>query len=221
MFRYAKEIAEIRARQGMDQSQFAAAVGVKQSTISRWESGKQKPSVECWEKIVAMGANQAGRLSESKTKLDGLFWRDVSVVGAVEAGEWREALEWPDDEMYVISVPRDARFPDVRRFGLVVRGPSMNLLYPEGTLLVCAKFIDLDMEPDSGVKVVAIRRDRHGLIEATVKEYLIDSDGSAWLWPRSNHPEHQSPRKAPHISELNQDDEFIIWARVLHSIRQE
>ena len=31
------------------------------------------------------------------------------------------------------------------------------------------------------------------MIEATVKEYVVDDDGQVWLWPRSSHPEYQQP----------------------------
>jgi hypothetical protein len=31
------------------------------------------------------------------------------------------------------------------------------------------------------------------MVEATLKEYVVDEKGVAWLWPRSTHPEHQQP----------------------------
>lgn len=59
----------------------------------------------------------------------------LQIRGAVQAGAWAQAMELPRDEWEVVAVPR----PDGHKqyFGLRVKGPSMNLVYPEGTILVC------------------------------------------------------------------------------------
>lgn len=118
----------------------------------------------------------------------------VPVRGAIQAGVWREALEWPEQDWYAITTPIDDRYPGIERFGLVVCGASMDRLYPEGTIVLVVKFGDLMRTPNPGERVVVLRRDRrNGEYEATLKEFDIDARGRAVLWPRSNDPEFQSP----------------------------
>lgn len=118
--------------------------------------------------------------------------QQIVVRGAVQAGHWVEAAEFHQDDCYTVPVPDDPRYPGIKRFGLEVRGPSMNRVYPEGTILVCVHRNDWHKEPASGQRVVVERRKPDGLVEATVKELREDS-GKQWLWPNSTHPEHQTP----------------------------
>lgn len=118
----------------------------------------------------------------------------VPVKGMVQAGLWRDAIEWPQEDWYSIVAPADDRHPGAERFGLVVRGTSMDRLYPEGTIVLAVKFGDLARTPKPGERVVVLRRDRRtGDYEATLKEYDLDDKGRHILWPRSNDPEFQSP----------------------------
>lgn len=120
----------------------------------------------------------------------------IWVRGDVQAGVWRNASEWPDDEWYPVPAVPDPRYPQVRRFGLVVKGTSMDQLYPDGTVLICASFIEVRRPPRTGEKVIVQRR-RHDEIEATVKEFRLADDGTAWLVPRSSDPRHQAPIPLP------------------------
>ena len=118
---------------------------------------------------------------------------EVSVKGEVQAGIWREALEWNPAEWFSIMVPMDDRFAGVERFGLVVRGPSMNEVYPDGTIAIVVRFDDIGRLPVSGERVVALRYSDEGTFEATIKEYKKDATGRHILWPRSSDPDFQSP----------------------------
>lgn len=118
----------------------------------------------------------------------------VTVRGSVQAGVWREAMEWMPDEWFAVTVPADPRYPDIERFGLIVRGTSMDRLYPDGTIILAVRFADLGRGPSSGERVVVLRRDKQsGEYEATLKEYVVDGSGRHVLWPRSSDPEFQTP----------------------------
>ena len=91
----------------------------------------------------------------------------------------------------------------------------MNLEYPEGSIVICVKFIELEAEPESGQRVVVYRHAPDGEIEATIKEFQIDDAGYPWLWPRSTSPEFQEPIK------VNDGDEIEIVALVIGSYRPE
>jgi hypothetical protein len=114
----------------------------------------------------------------------------VWVKGVVEAGAFREVVEWDQSSWYAIDIPVPARFRKMAE-ALEVRGPSMNLDYPDGSIVTWVE--TLNSRPPAHldhVIVYAYRRD--GTIEATVKELRV-IDGKRWLWPRSDHPAHQAP----------------------------
>ncbi len=118
----------------------------------------------------------------------------VFIKGYVQGGAWRDAIEWDGSEWYSITVPADDRFPGVERFGLEVRGTSMDRLYPDGTIVIVVRFGDIGRMPQPGERVVCLRRDDNDNgYEATIKEYDRDAQGRHLLWPRSTDPDFQQP----------------------------
>lgn len=150
----------------------------------------------------------------------------LRVIGAVQAGRWVEAVEQSIEERLVISLVAAPISSPRKTYGLVVRGTSMNRLYPPGTILECIGLYDYDGDFRNGLKVIVHRRSREGLIEATCKELQV-ADGHAWLWPRSDDPEHQQPISVPWPPDPDRgtaDDgaeSITIEAVVIRSIRDE
>ena len=54
-----EEIRSLRESLGMTQDQFARAVGVSFSTVSRWETGRGSPSPLARRRVVELRANMA------------------------------------------------------------------------------------------------------------------------------------------------------------------
>lgn len=118
---------------------------------------------------------------------------EVPVVGKVEAGAWAAAIRWEDDQVFFVSAPFDPRYAHCRKFGLIARGRSMDLVYRDGTILICVDLVEFGADPQPGQHVICQRRDvRSDLVEATVKEYVVEG-GRHFLWPRSTAPDHQQP----------------------------
>ncbi|ONG53997.1 hypothetical protein BKE38_11010 [Pseudoroseomonas deserti] len=116
----------------------------------------------------------------------------VQVRSHVQAGVWREAMEWQSEEWFPITVPADPRYPGIPKYGLLVRGDSMDKVYPNGSMVVVIRYTDLGRLPRPGERVVVQRRGAAGF-EATLKEYQVDERGRHLLWPRSAHPAFQDP----------------------------
>lgn len=114
----------------------------------------------------------------------------VWVAGSVEAGAFREAIEWDRSKWYAIDVPVQPRFQKMTR-ALEVRGPSMNLEYREGAIVLWVEMLSV-RPPRHGDHVIVYAYRDDDEIEATVKELRV-TDGKRWLWPRSDHPDHQQP----------------------------
>jgi phage repressor protein C with HTH and peptisase S24 domain len=115
----------------------------------------------------------------------------IWVIGTVEAGAFREAVEWDRSRWYSVDVPVPQRFRRVAR-ALEVRGFSMDLEYRPGAVVIWVDVLDY-RPPRNEDHVIVYAHARDGSIEATVKELRIDDEGQQWLWPRSTKPEHQQP----------------------------
>lgn len=139
------------------------------------------------------------------------------VVGNVAAGVFSEQWRWDESRWEAFTGRPDVDAPLKDRFGLEVRGDSMNLVYPEGTILECVWYFGNEVIPD-GKRVIVQRTHRDGTLEATVKELIRDEDGVEWLVPRSSNPVHQAFRgdePGPGITRVE------IIARVVASTRLE
>jgi phage repressor protein C with HTH and peptisase S24 domain len=115
----------------------------------------------------------------------------IWVTGYVEAGAFREAIEWDSSRWYAVDVPVPERFRKRAR-ALEVRGVSMDLEYRPGSIVIWVDYLDF-RPPRHEDHVIVYSHHRDGTVEATVKELRIADDGRRWLWPRSSHPEHQAP----------------------------
>lgn len=182
---------------GLRPASWARGAGISPSTLYNFLHGRSdslsQPTLEALGHAVGRPVSEL--TGENRVRASTQV-QPVTVLGAVEAGHWLDALEWPPAERFEIMVT-PARRRRTHVFGLVVRGPSMNLRYPEGSVLVCAPVRHLGRPFGSGDRVIVERRHQDGRVEATVKELFLDADGRAWLWPRSTHPKHQQPIAIP------------------------
>lgn len=210
----AKSKAGLAAALGMDATRISDMVAQRRKRFTYSEVLKIAAYLEWQPAQVAMHVDP--QIGEDD-QID-LVW----VLGTVEAGVWAEALEWPREDWKVAPVAKIPGHSAARQFGLEVRGPSMDELYPPGSIVVCVKLIDLGRDPRPGERVIVQRRSDLG-VEATVKELRQDEHGTYWLWPRSRHPEFQQPWKLQHNGEPDQAgvDGLQIVALVVGSYRPE
>ncbi|MES2904033.1 MAG: helix-turn-helix domain-containing protein [Pseudomonadota bacterium] len=183
---YLDALATLRKRKGLSQVALAEKVGVEQPTIQRWEKGNREPDLSALHRLAeALDVTAASLLDGSALTASGprLF-----VKGVVAAGVWRPAVESAPDEWEAFTGRADVCADLEHRFGLRVLGDSMDLLYPDGTILECVSVFG-HIEPAPGKRVIVVRKDDNGQCEATVKE-LVEQDGELWAVPRSSNPGH-------------------------------
>ncbi len=149
----------------------------------------------------------------------------VPIVGTVQAGRWQTDYE-VENPIEFVSIPGDSRYPYIERFAFKVRGDSMDLLYPDGTIVIAARLFDIAREPRTGDKVIVVKTS-NGLEEATLKEVEIREEGQVVLWPRSSNPAHSQAIVLPSlpVAEGFPDDgchgEYRIAGIVIQSLRPE
>lgn len=116
----------------------------------------------------------------------------IRVIGAVEAGAWRECEQWDDDRQFEI-VAQPAQIAGAVRFGLEVVGYSMDRVFLPGTILDCLRIPDTpDLQPIAG-DIVIVQRRRGDLFETTCKRLERTEDGSYQLRAESSRPEFTAP----------------------------
>lgn len=181
--------------------QFIVEKGLK---IARWakESGVDKNSIynflnshsqaldpRTYAKLARTAEVPAWRLSGDQPESPSPT--SIWVSGHVEAGEFREAVEWDRSRWYAVDVPVPEQFRR-RAKALEVRGCSMDVEYRPGSVVIWVDFLDF-RPPRHEDHVIAYSYHHDGRVEATVKELRVDEAGRRWLWPRSTKPEHQQP----------------------------
>lgn len=184
----AKGLRDARIATGLNQTEFAKAVGISQATVSRWESGNMRPTVEQFQKLIQFDPNFAQFLPHTKGKVD---ITPVMVIGEVSAGTWKPAVEWDVEEQYEISAPLNPKYGTAaRRVAFVNRGDSMNLVYQDGDILIAIVAWDFPRMPETGDHVI-VQRQIGDEFEATCKEFVAESETVAYLMPRSTNPAHK------------------------------
>ena len=114
----------------------------------------------------------------------------VMVTGEVQAGVFKEAVEWDQFEHFPVDVPVPTRFQGKAK-ALRVAGQSMNQEFREGSIVIWVDVLDYRRPQDEDhVVVYSYRRD--DTVEATLKQ-LRFQDGRQWLWPQSDDPRFQQP----------------------------
>lgn len=190
--RTAKQIITARRSLDMTQTEFAKAIDDSQSNVSKWERAMFMPSPSVLFKIAQLVGKSVDEVFGTQAEAE-MLGRRVRVIGELAAGSFREAVEWTHDEQYDVAVMLPHKYDSTPLQGFVVRGDSMNLLYPDGSIVYVAPLHAFPEAPKNGQIVMVMRRDQNGLTEATLKEFVVDEHGKKWLWPRSRSPEHQAP----------------------------
>lgn len=175
---------------GFKIARWAKDAGVDKNSIYNFLNGhSQSLDLRTYGKLARVAECPVWRLTgdEPEPQSPTAIW----VVGSVEAGAFREAVEWDQSLWFSVDIPVPDRFRGKAK-ALQIRGASMNADYPEGSIAV---WVDtLDFRPARpGDDVVVYSHGRDGGIEATLKELRADDSGRRWLWPRSHDPLHQTP----------------------------
>ncbi len=195
------QLKRLRKAAGMTQKDVANLLGTTNVSVMRYEKGERQIGNDVAKKLAGIFNCSLDELFAAPgTLTPTTLTQTVQLVGHVAAGQWREAIEWPEEDRLMIPIPPpDGDLQGL--FALEVRGESMNRVFPEGTILICASVFhnqdNPNINPRNGDYVICERRDpQSDLMEATVKTYR-EIDGKHWLMPESDKPDFQAPIALP------------------------
>lgn len=187
-----QKIKQVRTAAGLTQVAFASAVGVDQSTVSRWERDRQEPDPD---QLLALAqfSNEPMENFIQLIKDDGVGLRSIYVTGVCETNRWVRGVERPTKEWYRISIPPNGLPETVQPFGLEVNDTGADLEFPPGSIAICIAVADMPGRPEPGDWVVVRAQRDDSLVELTIREMRLDALGQRWLWPKSSDPRCQQP----------------------------
>ena len=168
-------IRSLRQEREMKQSDLAAQMNVRQTTISNWETGFSEPDAASLQRLAAIFETTVDYIlgGQRPTTKQGV---KIPVYRAVAAGIPIEAIE--DIVDYEEITPELAATGEF--FGLRIQGQSMEPRICDGDVVIVRKQEDADT---GDVAIVIINGD-----DATCKK--IKKDGSG-LWLLPNNPAYE------------------------------
>ena len=92
-YRFGNYIYELRKRAGLSQFELAAAVGVTNKAVSKWEVGKAKPSVETIRKLAALFQISVDELLKKREEGNQVEITKIVITGGPCAGK-STAMSW-------------------------------------------------------------------------------------------------------------------------------
>lgn len=162
---------------GLKIARWAKDSGVDKNAIYNFLNGHSKSlSLQTYAKLARTAGATIEVLSGAPMSLPAPS--GIWVAGHVQAGDFREAVEWEQNEWYMVDVPVPSRFRKVAK-ALEVRGNSMNLEFRQGSVVIWVPVLEA-RHPIDGDFVIVYSHCYDGTVEATVKQYR-EIDGQPWL----------------------------------------
>ncbi|MDB6035975.1 MAG: putative prophage repressor [Verrucomicrobiales bacterium] len=200
MSEISERLTTARKRAGYEKAIDAAnALGMRPSTYYSHENGSIGLRAQVAETYAKKFKVSLEWLLTGKgdAQMDGAVPYDIEVaglplLGSIQAGHWLE-LGYAQEEAKTEMVPiiRDQRFPHAKQYALRVVGDSMDLDYPDGSIVTCVDFADSGLSLGEGL-IVHVERHRAAgqLIEVTLKA-VERRKGKLCLVPHSSNPAWQ------------------------------
>lgn len=190
----AEWVASGLQKEGKTQVGLASAMGITQPQIYRLLIGERSLRVE--------------EVSAVENYLDEPFpFRQISTPGGdrlvdvngmtgqmpvrhrVQAGVWMEVDGAVDEIIGTIPFAKDPSFPPSReQYAVMVVGDSMDRVLPDGCYAIV---VSAEGQTPIHGDLVIVRRTHRGLVERTIKRYVVGPAG-AELRPESNDPKYKS-----------------------------
>lgn len=168
-------VRAVRTAAGLSQQALADKLGTTKATISKLEMSTIQATMGWAERIGTALETEVGVLLTGNSQNIPATVGMVPVIGLIAAGNWREAINEPEDQIAVAGAKP-------HMFALRISGDSIDKIAPDGSYVT----IDPTMPTLVDGALYAIQ---NGEGEATIKRFRRDPDR---LEPESYNPVHQT-----------------------------
>lgn len=203
----AERLKDAREKAGFGSAAEAAtAIGVSASTYAQHENGIRGFKTKAEKYAARFGTTPEWLLygrGKGVTAAPVPVNRMVPVLGTVQAGRFAVIPDEPEPTEYVPLVLPG--FEGASLYALRIVGESMNLVYPDGTIVIVCPAAEIGIRDGDHV---IVRNVRNGLTETTVKE-VVQERGAVALWPRSSDPAFAAPVRLRRDAEADEGHEII------------
>lgn len=208
-----ERLKEARIKAGFDSAtEAASALGVSAPTYLQHENGTRGFKGRAADYAARFGTTPEWLLYGRGKGVQAVavpISRTVPVIGSVQAGVFNAIPDEPEISEVIPLVM--SGFEGASLYALRVVGPSMNMHYPDGTIVVVCPAAEIGIRDGDHV---IVRHMRNGLAETTIKEVVQERGGVA-LWPRSTDLAFQAPYRLKREAEA--DDGYEITGVVVSS----
>lgn len=178
----------VMVERNLNARELGALAAVNPNSIYNFLSGRSKSlSADTLEKLTRVLPG------ESVASLSGISDPTVApqliVKTAVKAGAWRSAFELPEKERETLPFPLTDEERRAGVYGAKVLEPGAELLFPEGTILVCWPAEKWSRPIAAGLRVI-LQAIQGAKMELTARDVQRAADGTFWLTERSTDPEY-------------------------------
>lgn len=202
-----ERLKEAREKAGFETAaDAAAAMGIASATYSQHENGLRGFKARAADYAARFGTTPEWLLygrGKTASAMPVPVNRTVPVIGSVQAGVFNPIPDEPEVTEVVPLVM--SGFEGASLYALRVVGNSMNMHYPDGTLVIVCPVQEIGFRDGDHV---IVRHMRNGLAETTVKEVVKERVGIA-LWPRSTDAAFQAPYRLKREADADDGHEVI------------
>jgi hypothetical protein len=125
---------------------------------------------------------------------------NILVRYEVDAKKTSDSRSMLLENQFYISLPVDLRFPNVDRFGAIIKDESAHEFYPRSSIVICVDYVAIDRVPNDGDRVLVVETQsenisgkptessaRSDIFRVTVREINIPEPGVFWLTFPASH----------------------------------
>lgn len=202
-------IRKKRIELGLTQAELGEIVGFSQQSITKFEKGDRsidENKIYLFSKALKIDPAEFINSTKANNSIT-----TINKIGFVEAGNWQEALQLPQEEWEAVCYEINDNMKGLHIFALGVRGNSMNRIFPaDRTTLICCCIDDYPYPIENGDYIIAQKISPDGKYEATVKRYTKIDDNTVILYPESTDESYK-----PIIVTANDNNGYEIKAVVI------
>ncbi len=171
-------------------AEWARNAGIAEGTLRNFLAGTSETLTHATLAALARAAVQPIAAIIGEIPLQG-HSDPIPVRYEVNATAFASSIWIPLEKQFEIYLPVDLRYPNVPRFGAIVKDESAHEFYRQGSIVICVDYVTINRSPTNGDKILLIEQEydprENSIINdkrryrTTIRELSIDDEGEKWF----------------------------------------